>query len=119
VITTPDILIAAEDLGFGGGSPLSYLRETTDNWINNDGRNGNTATAGPGTIQGPVQITFSTIGEVTQLIYPLFDDISETLLEFRYGTFDGSGSPVVIFPNGTSVQQVEDGISTNSVPSTP
>jgi hypothetical protein len=108
VITAPDILFGAADLGLVGDFPILSTRTTTANWDNNDPINGQTALAGPGVIQSPVVITFSKLGPYFINSNPSFIDESTAFRGTLWGSFDGSTNPPVVFPDFISIQELEN-----------
>ena len=113
VVTVPDILFVADDLGFvtaadGSRYPLLFLRTSTANWIQNDSINGSTTLGGPGVIRGPIQISYNNIGpSITHQTPGLLDYSNPYLKNFTWGTFDGSGSTEVVYPAGTDLDALE------------
>ncbi len=116
----PDILFAADDLAIGaGGFPLAALRTaaTGGNWQNNDGINGQVALAGPGQIQAPgtaagvvtpITITFNKVGPFVINQFPNFlDELNIISTGFIWGSFDGSTNPPTVYPDGTSLRDIE------------
>ena len=108
ILLAPDILFGAQDLGTTPNAIPVFLGRTVcvaPNWVSNDAINGQTPLAGPGQIQGTIGISFSTIG-------PWFLNTGggseeDTQLGFVWGHYDGSTNPPVVFPNGTSIRQIE------------
>ncbi|HEY3931666.1 MAG TPA: hypothetical protein VGM58_04785, partial [Verrucomicrobiae bacterium] len=111
VITRPDILFMGENLTTGGNDVeflLSEFSRTTPNFINSRAAAG---LAGPGIIDPTtstnITVTFNTVG-------PLYANISPTTLTgpngrtFIWGSFDGSTNPPVVYPNGTSILNLEN-----------
>ena len=98
VITQPDILFLAGDLGVSTDPlPILTSRTGTGNWENNDAINGSLTQSGPGVIRPQVRISFS-----DQL--PFFIDIAPSQFGFLFGnifwgSFDGSDNPPIIFPD--------------------
>jgi len=88
-------------------------------WINDAGINGvgNQGAAGPGIIDGTVQITFSKIGPSITNTQP-GDDSEETarnasILGFTganliWGSFDGSTKPPIVYPEDVTLQDLEN-----------
>jgi hypothetical protein len=107
VLTTPDILFVAEDLGIDNGLPIWFNRSETTDWQNNDALNGSGAANGPGVITPPVVFRYSNLG-------PYFVNTPGTFLD-EYGAtqgsawadFDGSTNAPIVFPDGYSVQWLE------------
>ncbi|MGC8886732.1 MAG: hypothetical protein ACP5MG_06200 [Verrucomicrobiia bacterium] len=110
VVTTPDILFLAEDLGVvqAGGvlSPVELNR--TAGFVSNAQLNGQTAQAGPGVIRGPITMSFTTL-------YPAF--LNDTGYFFLtedaairsavWGSFDGSTNAPIVYPNYISIRDIE------------
>ena len=112
VLTQPDILFAAEDLGLNlGGQPV--LASRSANWVDNNALNGQVTLAGPGQIQPQILITFSTIGPWFYHEWPYFlDEANPLTIGAIWGSFDGSTNPPIIYPNSdlyphTSIQDLE------------
>jgi hypothetical protein len=121
VVTAPDFLFSAADLASGpGAAPVvsSYSRN-----INFDQANILPGLAGPGVINPPVTMTFD---KATPVYYntgaqnsgtPYFTDAPNNYLNstnvfydyyFLWGSFDGSTNEPVVFPNGTSIANLEN-----------
>jgi hypothetical protein len=110
VITQPDILFSAEDLGVVVDTPFLFLRTETTGWQNNNAINGLANLAGPGVIQGPVVLTFSKLGPYFFNQFPGFVDESTAIAGVFWGSFDGSANPPIVFPLGLTVQDLENQI---------
>lgn len=108
VVTAPDILFAAADLGLVFDTPVLSVRTDTTSWDNNDPINGVTTLAGPGVIQSPVVITFSKLGPYFINSNPFFIDESTAVRGTLWGSFDGSTNPPVVFPSFISIQELEN-----------
>jgi hypothetical protein len=115
--TAPDILFDAGTTPFDGatGEPDGSTRTTTVAWINNGALNNPSPTTaehdGPGVIQPTVVITFSTSGPWILNQYPNF------LTQFHFAdafggwaAFDGTTNAPVLFPNGASIEALEQQI---------
>jgi hypothetical protein len=111
VITRPDILFMGENLTTGGNDALFLLNQfsrTTPNFINSRAAAG---LAGPGIIDPTTStnltVIFNTVG-------PFYANTSPTTLtgpnarSFIWGSFDGSTNPPVVYPNGTSILNLEN-----------
>lgn len=116
VITQPDIVFVAEDLGLANGYlPFLKARTGTAGWQNNDAINGQTVAGGPGTIPGgtnsTVRISFS-----DQLPYyinqnPVYlDETYQLLASALWGSFDGTTNTPVVYPiyGGLTLQDLVD-----------
>lgn len=118
ILTQPDILISAEDLGLDAGGDPVVVRRTTAAapvWINNNALNGQAALAGPGVIAGQVVLTFNKLGPYFYNAGP-FEDGQIFLTEFNsgsgfvWGSFDGTTNAPVVYPIGSSIQELEQQI---------
>ena len=111
VINRPDIFFTAQDLGFNNGSPALITR--TDGKVSNGGINGTINGPGPGVVRGQILINFTTV-------LPLhfhqrgpgdpppteFDALTATV--GAWGSFDGSDTPPIVFPDGFSLSDLEN-----------
>jgi hypothetical protein len=64
----------------------------------------------PSTINPTLVVTLNNVGPIIYNAYPGFMD-SENFLETpisNWGTFDGSTNPPIVYPNGTSLAELED-----------
>ncbi len=127
VVTAPDVLFSATDLDDNGGIGIFQFYRTLDF----DQANVLNGLAGPGTITLPTKITFNksvpvyfnsgTSGLVGD---PAFTDTpggsSSSLFDeyFVWGSFDGSTNPPVVYPNTTSINQIENQILILLTPTT-
>ncbi|MBE0543459.1 MAG: hypothetical protein IH623_19110 [Verrucomicrobia bacterium] len=110
ILVQPDILITAEDLGLTtGGTPVFVRRNA--GWINNDALNGQAALDGPGIIAGQIVLAFSKVGPHMfnqGLPGPAFLDQFNSLGSgFIWGSFDGTTNAPVVYPIGSSIQELE------------
>lgn len=100
----PDILFTAADLAAGpgtvGNAALAFnVPFVVANALPN--------LAGPGTISGPVAITYNKVGALYGHSYPgLGEDTQLQIL--IWGSFDGGTNAPVVYPNGTSIQDLEN-----------
>jgi hypothetical protein len=95
VVTQPDFLFSAGDLGVSLGMAPGYSRTATSNWWNSATAAGTTNT-GPGVIRPQVKITFGKRG-------PFLESIEGSGLvydyqELRWASFDGTTNPIVVYP---------------------
>jgi hypothetical protein len=95
VTTYPDIVFRAADLGLS-----TFQRTGTSNWVNSADLNGNPGGAGPGVIQPPISITLNNVGPMLYNFGTLNLDEVTAVRMFRWGSFDGSTNPVVVYPGG-------------------
>jgi hypothetical protein len=109
VLIQPDILFSAEDLGLNGyGIPFTW-RRSAPNFVNNDALNGQATLAGPGIIQPQAVITFNKLGPYLFDFGPpsnFLDELSGSP-GFLWGFFDATTNAPVVFPDGTSIQELE------------
>lgn len=103
-VTSPDILFTAADLTGGSGSTtlnpvVRNVPFVTANTL--------PGLAGPGTIDPNTQITFNKVGPIYGNVYPgLGEDTQIPIL--IWGSFDGSTNAPVVYPNGTSIYDLEN-----------
>lgn len=101
VITQPDILFVADDLGLVNNlAPVITRRTDTSTWQNNDALNGITGQGGPGVITPQVRISFS-----DQLPYALNttpdflgEGTGSLLGSGVWGSFDENTEVPIIYP---------------------
>jgi hypothetical protein len=106
-LQAPDLLFAAEDLGLVDGSPIRLTRTDSSGWINNDAINGQATLDGPGVITPQKVFTYSKIGPFYFNLPPGFMDELQSLQGAAWGNFDGSTNEPIVFPVGTSIQELE------------
>jgi hypothetical protein len=101
-IKRPDIVFSASDLGsfFNGVTPVLYKRSVPQ-WTSALGQG---QLKGPGTLQGPVTITFAKLGAGFFNNYPgnmtERDAASYGAKSMRWGWVTGSVGPIISFPVG-------------------
>ncbi|MCU0782831.1 MAG: Ig domain-containing protein [Verrucomicrobia bacterium] len=117
LVTRPDLLISAADLT-AGPAGLPAVPSTTRT-ISFNSANALPGLAGPGTIEPDVQFTFNKVGPVYLNFSPSFmDELSqETVL--IWGSFDGTTNAPVVYPNGTSVENLENQVLIQVSPTGP
>jgi hypothetical protein len=109
-ITVPDILFSAADLVVEGAPPVNNLLRRTEAATSNDAINGQEGLDGPGQIgpggAGPVVIALNKVGPLFFNAQPSF--LSEPgILDFVWGSFDGSTNEPAVYPTGTSIRAIE------------
>jgi len=114
-LNQPDILFVAGDLGVFGisGAPIMSSRTDTTGWANNSALNslGTVGHFGPGVIQSPIVISFSSIGPFIENRFPGFMDQANQVGNFGgWAAFDGTTNAPFIFPNGASFRELMDRI---------
>lgn len=107
VVTAPDIVISAEDLGIIVTPPFIspfFVRRT----ISFSASNTVAGLNGPGTMENPVSFTFNKVGPFYYNFSPgSLDEATQSPL-LIWGSFDGSTNAPVVYPNGTSIQNLEN-----------
>ena len=110
IVTQPDILFTAQDLGtyLNTGTPVFWAR--TGNLISNDGINGNSTQPGPGVIRGQINISFTTLLPYDYVTAGGSFGGGSAFFSggILWGYFDGSDTPPVVFPDSISLQQLEN-----------
>jgi hypothetical protein len=122
IITQPDFLFSAQDQASGPAAPPGVAYGSRN--LNFDTANVLPGLAGPGTITTPTTITYDKVGPVyfntpldtmdgttyfnstpgsdyTNLFYAVY---------FVWGSFDGTTNAPVVYPNGTSIDSLENEI---------
>ena len=106
-VALPDIVFSAGDLGVGAaGIPFIYSRSVA--WANNSALNTtlNAGTlGGPGEIQPSVNITFSSI--LPYYVNAFEGSEEQGTLGFVWGSYDGTTNAPIVYPMGTSIQDIE------------
>ena len=107
VIAAPDIIFSAADVAPDGAAtdPADY--NTSFRTISFDQSSTLTGLAGPGLIAPATTITFNKVGPVYYNTSPYF--LNGPTIEFGvlWGSFDGSTNTPVVYPNGTSIADIE------------
>lgn len=117
VVTQPDIVFQAEDMGLtGGGFPIQFTSTDTSGWVNNDAINGTSTLDGPGVIQSPMVFTYTKMGPYVYGLagyYPaegaragLYASLN-TFSSFIWGSFDGTTNAPIVFPQDISIPDLE------------
>jgi len=130
-LASPDIIFTAGDLGTFGGSGVPVLKTRTDTttWNNNSAINtpprAGVELDGPGVIPPPVVLALSTVGPYIVNRFPGFLDQADPLpasdpIDGIFGgmfggwaAFDGTTNAPYIFPNGASIQQLQQMVFSN------
>ena len=111
VVTQPDILFTADDLG-AAAMAFRTIRFNTNSALVN--------LPGPGLIEPGMQLTFSKTGPDLVNAGPFFMDEPTAFARSVWGSFDGSTNSPVVYPIGTSIYDYEAGVlmqvTTSSLP---
>lgn len=109
VVTTPDIIFLAGDLGVIMGTMIAPVQlQRGSGFVSYAQTNAQMAAAGPGIIQGTINFAFTTL-------YPTYyNDTADYFLTedaaYRsvvWGSFDGSTNTPVIYPDYISIRDIE------------
>jgi hypothetical protein len=126
IVTAPDILFSAADLATGpAAGPFTELNPFLSRTINFDQNNIGAGLAGPGTITAPSTITFNKVGNIfenggSEDTNAIYGDTNQFLLEYVWGSFNSvSSSNIVVYPNGTDIQNLENQALIQITPSSP
>ena len=100
VITQPDILFVADDLGVDANGDPILVQQSAIAFQNNDAANGSTVEGGPGIITGALQIRISFNRQLPMLVNrdPYFLDEQSSVGTLRWASFDNTPTPPVIYP---------------------
>lgn len=106
VVNRPDILFSASDLAGSDPYYMPNVRRSTPTY-NTNGVLANLA--GPGTIEGAMNVQFNKAGPAhLNGTFPFFIDEVSGLLDFVWGSFDGSTNAPIVYPSGTSIYNLEN-----------
>ncbi len=110
LITRPDIVFRAADLGTQPLVPFFFLR--TIQFENDSALNtvaGGGEVVGPGVMRGPLELTFSNAGRYYVNFAAGGAGVGEdtAFLGISYGSFDGSTNQPITYPDGASVKALE------------
>jgi hypothetical protein len=116
VVTRPDFLFSAEERnapdlawrGIGFREVPRYVRFVP---TPNPG-----AIDGPGILQPPITIEFNKVGPLFFNIGPFFVDEANAILNFIWGSFDGSTNTPVVYPNHRSIVDMENQVLMQMAP---
>jgi hypothetical protein len=115
VVTTPDILFRAEDMS----GPLPFFTAINRN-VNFDDTQRLPGLAGPGTINPASTIIYNKVGDVflqgTLGTTNAFLSEASQVSMLAWGSFDGTTNDPVVYPNGTSIENLENQILSNTGP---
>jgi hypothetical protein len=120
VVTSPDFLFSAKDETLGSVQNIISLTDPP-NWNESSILPG---LSGPGTIDPTPgspgnTIAFNTSGTLALNIWPQVNGPNDASIigGFTYASFDGTTNTPVVYPNGTSIQAIENGVFIQLFPS--
>ncbi|HEX5218917.1 MAG TPA: Ig domain-containing protein [Verrucomicrobiae bacterium] len=119
VLTTPDFLITAVDTSPGPSDPNNSPGPIARNQIAFDESNSGNGLAGPGTLEPGTVITYNKVGPIYQNSAPDFLDEAGQVIWFIWGIFDGTTNAPIVFPNGTTIDNIENQIFIQITPNGP
>jgi hypothetical protein len=111
-VNAPDMLITAADLDAGAGPPV--VDTVGARTISFNQTNVGVGLLGPGIIQPRVAFTFNKVGPhflnpATSNFFLPFSEGSGRLI-FQYGSFDGTTNDPIVYPDGTSIVNLENNV---------
>ncbi len=109
VILQPDILFTAGDIGPSDPSAVAGIpiAARSISFATNSTSIFSVNGSGPGTIIPQMLITFNKVGPFFQNITDFFLDEATATKGFLWGSFDGSTNDPVVYPQGTSIRDLE------------
>lgn len=113
IINQPDIIFSAQDLvapAPGGPFGTSVAART---YFTNGTVDLTTiipGLAGPGIIEPSLDITFNKVGPIFINSGPSFIDEASASFVFQFGSFDGTTNEPVVYPSGSSIRDLENGV---------
>lgn len=99
VVTAPDFIIQAADLDNNNGLGRGEVFNMSNIQPN---------LAGPGTIDPPTAFVFNKVGTALNNTSPAFLNQASATPSFLWGSFDGTTNPPVVYPNGTSLVNLQN-----------
>jgi hypothetical protein len=106
IVRQPDFLFTAQDLVSASGTfPIVIPYDARSIVFNQNNRLA--GLAGPGTIEPPVTITLDKVGPIFFNIFPGLDQTTNALV-FIWGSYDGTTNDPIVYPQGTSIKDLED-----------
>ena len=118
-IFQPDILFVADELGVSpDGIPIAFNRTDNTAWVDNYTNNLGpaqllTTNVGPGVITGPIQYTFTKLGQGFEVIWSgEASVVGNTNTYSLWGHIKGPGpGDIVVFPNDAQMSILENAVS--------
>jgi hypothetical protein len=108
-ITSPDFLFTADDLvSDPTANPIisPAVARTTPNYQNQT----NVNNLGPGTISASSTFVYNKVGPAFFAAYPFFIDEATAILDFIWGSFDGTTNAPIVYPVGTDLMSIESSV---------
>ena len=119
IVTSPDFLFSAADIAPGPTTGPAFGHVAYNRSISFDQSSVGTGLAGPGVINSPATVTFDKVGIVFLNTSPIsLTDLNHTLLNFVWGSFDGTTNDPVVYPNGTSLANLMSQVVIQVYPAT-
>ena len=124
VVTAPDFLFSAEDLASGANGVGQIGAELGLRNLNFDQANVLPGLAGPGVINSPTTITYDKVGGIFEngsladfalTTNSFLNELTEIQL-FTWGSFDDSTNDPVVYPNGTSIANLQNQVLIQILP---
>lgn len=118
VLVQPDIIFGARDM-FNFIPPQPMERTVATDWQNNGALNGQVVLAGPGVCTTPQFINFNKIGPFLLNISVdnnrsfLTEETAFSDFSFVWGSFDGTTNAPVVYPEGSSLEALEQQVLGN------
>jgi len=112
VVTRPDIIIRATDLVVGP----EVADVNRANAVTFNASQAPAGLAGPGTIEGPFILDFNKVGPIRLNTTPFFVTEANSVLWFTWGSFDGTTNAPTLYPNGASLNDLENQVVINVAP---
>jgi len=106
VVTQPDILFTAADLA-NGPSAIPGVGTVARNIPFNATNSAYPGLAGPGTIETSTSFTYNKVGPIFLNMGTAFLTEGSQIPIFTWGSFDGTTNLPVVYPNGTSLENLE------------
>ena len=114
IITTPDFLLTAADLA-GGPADLP-VTPALGRGINFNSTYAPADLAGPGTIDPVTAITYDKVGSIYENDFG--GNQATAILRLQWASFDGSTNDPVLYPNGTSIDNLANQVLVQVSPTT-
>jgi len=116
-VNVPDFLLTAQDISPGPGavdSPGAVARSITF-----DTANVGPGLAGPGVIVPGTGFIYNKVGPIYENEAPFFLNEAGQTLFFIWASFDGSTNAPIVYPNGTSIESIENQVLLQVSPAGP